>query len=948
MARLSLSVLGPFQISFDQQPVTGFESNKVRALLAYLVVEADRPHSRDALIGLLWPDRPEPAARSNLSQALANLRKAIGDATTHPSFLHITRDTIQINSDSDYELDVASFQALLTMCKEHSHRRLETCRSCAQRLRQAVELYRGDFLEQFYVPAGEAFEEWALIQRERLHRKALDALYILAEHHDRRSEYDRMRHYATRQLELDPWREEAYRQLMRALALSGQRSAALAQYEACCRVLAQELGAEPSQETVSLQAKIKASHLKPADQLHNLPTALTSLIGRKHELAEIDRLLETPACRLLTLTGPGGIGKTRLALQAASDHVGLFAHGVWLVELAALSDPTLVPQAIASALDLREQSIRPLHDLLIEFLKSREVLLVLDNFEQIVEAAPLVPELLTACPRLKMIITSRESLRVPGEWLYPVPPLAIPDEAQSKRLSLEASTDFSALMLFVERARAVRPDFALTPENTQTVATICRQLDGLPLAIELIAARIRLMSPQALLSRLTSDFTLHVDGLRGVPARQKTLHNAIAWSYDLLSREEQTLLARLAVFAGGFTLAAAQAITQLPNVVQGLTSLLDKSLLVRTLDEHGEARFNLLVMIHDFALDRLREFNEETVMRDRHAACFFELARQAEAHLSSPEEARWLDQLEHESSNMHAALTWSFARGALKETLLAVCQMWGFWTLRGSLAEGGQWCARLIAAYPEADDLKLRGLVVGIILAHQQNDLAQMRAYLNEARALAEVSGGELQTLVLREEALYAREQGNEAEAIAGLEQAVQLHRQEQSPHLSQALYWLAEIWMQRGELERSRPLWEEGLACARQRESVYYIGWGLGGLAHQSRLESKFEEAVDLSRESLAIKWQLQDRAGIAFSLEELALIAAQQGNFDRAVSLWSAAEHYRETIHSPMPRVWRVEGEIQLARASAQLGTDRFQAWQAAGRAMTIEQAIELALSA
>jgi tetratricopeptide (TPR) repeat protein len=505
---------------------------------------------------------------------------------------------------------------------------------------------------------------------------------------------------------------------------------------------------------------------------------------------------------------------------------------------------------------------------------------------------------------------------------------------------------FSALTLFAERARAVWPDFALTPENTQTVATICRQLDGLPLAIELIAARIRLLSPQALLSRLTSDFTLHADGMRALPARQKTLQNAIAWSYDLLSRDEQILLARLSVFAGGFSLAAVEATTQLPNVLQGVTSLLNKSLLVRTSDEHGEARFNLLVMVHDFALDRLREVDEESMMRDRHAACFFELARQADAHWLGPEEARWLDQLERESLNLHAALTWSFTRGALKETLLAVYHMWGLWVQRGRRAEGAYWCARLLAAYPEADDLKLRGLVLGIALARLRYDFAQMYVYLNEARPLAEVTGGKLRTILLREEALYARAQGHEAEAVAALERAIQLHRQEQSPNISEALYWLAEIWMMRGELEKSRPLWEEGLAHARQFGCAFHIGWGLGGLAHQSRLEGQFEKAVSLGRESLAIKWQHQDRIGIAFSLAELALIAAQQGNLDRAVRLWSAAQHYREIHHAPLSRAWQVEEEFHLARTSAQLGTDRFAALQADGRAMTLEQAIEFAL--
>ncbi len=315
MARLSLSVLGSFRVSLDQQPVTGFESNKVRALLVYLMVEADRPHSRDALIGLLWPDRPEPVARSNLSQALANLRKAVGDTSPQSSFLHITRDTIQMKRDSDYELDVAAFQALLTVCKQHAHRRLETCRSCAQRLQQAVELYRGDFLAHFSVPAGEAFDEWATIQRERLHQEALDALYHLTQHFEWRGDYVQALQHAQRQLELDPWREEAHRQAMRAMALTEQRSAALAQYEACRRILAEELGAEPAEETTALYEQIKAGTVLSHVQRRQWFIPSTHLIGREPELAEANAIwhkARTGEGQVLLISGEPGIGKTRL------------------------------------------------------------------------------------------------------------------------------------------------------------------------------------------------------------------------------------------------------------------------------------------------------------------------------------------------------------------------------------------------------------------------------------------------------------------------------------------------------------------------------------------------------------------------------------------------------------------------------------------------------------
>ena len=339
MTHLSLSVLGMLQVSLDGQPVVGFESNKTRALLAYLAVEAERPHSRDELAGLLWPEQPEQAARNNLRQTLANLRHAISDQTVDPAFLLITRETVQFNSGSDTWLDAAEFGDLLDACDVHIHRRSETCKSCAQRLQQAGDLYRGDFLDGFFLNDSTAFEEWALVKRENLRRKALHALYQLADYHERLGNYERALNYALQQLVLDPWREEAHRQAMRVLAYSGQRSAALAQYVTCRRVLTEELNAEPSQETMALYEQIKAGdpctrRKEGAEQHSDLPAPATPFIGRDKELTEIARLLENPACRLVTLTGPGGIGKTRLALQIATELAAEFDGGVHFVSLA--------------------------------------------------------------------------------------------------------------------------------------------------------------------------------------------------------------------------------------------------------------------------------------------------------------------------------------------------------------------------------------------------------------------------------------------------------------------------------------------------------------------------------------------------------------------------------------------------------------------------------------
>jgi predicted ATPase/DNA-binding SARP family transcriptional activator len=954
MPNLSLSLLGSFQATLDGQPVTGFESNKVRALLAYLAVEADRPHARDELIGLLWPDQPDATARANLRQALANLRHAIGDRTAATPFLSTTSDSIQFHLTEHGSIDAAAFSELIAACHVHAHRRLETCRTCAQRLQQAVELYRGDFLAQFVQSGSEAFEEWALIQRERLHRDMLDALYALAEHHDRRSEYDLVRRYATRQLELDPWREEAQRQLMRAFALNRQRSAALAQYETCRRVLAHELGAEPSQETVALHAKIKADRLPHADQQHNLPMALTSLIGRKQERAEIDRLLETSTCRRLTLTGPGGIGKTRLALQAASEHVGLFADGVWLVELAALSDPALVLPAIAPALGLREQGPHELRELLVDFLRPREVLLVLDNCEHLIEAcAQIVDDLTQACPQLSVLTTSREALKVAGEVIFRVPPLTTPDPWHIPATA--ALADYEAVQLFVERAMTALPDFVMTDAHGTIVAQICHRLDGVPLAIELAAARLTTLSVEQIAARLDDRLRLLTAGLRTALPRQQTLRATMDWSYDLLTGDERILFRRLAVFAGSWTFEATEVVVGqdclAPNkVLDGLTHLIDKSLVVVT-PQANEVRYRMLETIHEFACEKLSEADEIEAVRAHHLEFYVQFAEQVEPFLRDANQNQWLDRIEAEHDNLRAAFAWSLESGKATIGLHLAIALGDFWQRRSHVSEGSNWLGK---ALPAANPISVPTLADALIqlanLMWQQGNCQQASEFFEEGLMLCRKLGDPQRTArALSVGGKVAHAQGDRERAAWRLEESLALFREVGASDkwgTAIVLLWLADVRMRQGDNERAALLCEESLDLFRELGDSWGIAFSLGTAGEMARRQGDPTRAVALFAEALKLHWELGNKVNIPFSLEALAIVATVQGQPDRAARLWGAAEATREATNTPVPSSYENDYASFVEDARTQLTEPVFVAIWAEGRAMTLDQAIELAL--
>ncbi len=952
MARLALSLLGPVQVTRDGQLLRGLTYDKVRALLAYLAVEAERPQRRDALAGLLWPDQPDRKARHSLRQALATLRQALGDQTADPPFLLISYETVQFNPASDYELDVATFTALLAACDTHAHRQIEACPACTQRLAQAVPVYRGGFLEQFFLRDSAPFEEWALLTRERLHQQALQVLTDLASYHERRGEYAPMQRFAQRQIELEPWNETAHRQVMRALVQSGERGAALAQYERCRHILADELGVEPEEATTALYQRIRdgteAQGMQRAEEsratpIYNLPAQPTPLIGRHDELATLAALLCDPACRLVTIIGPPGIGKTRLSLAVAAHLRDEFEDGAVFVTLAPIRDPDLVATAIAQPLGVKEHANRSLLQSLKDELHDKRILVVVDNFEQVVDAAPLVSELLAAAPDLTVLVTSRVPLHLAGEHEYALPPLALPPRpshrsAPSSTMGKGAQagiagrsralspvwetgsggerdvTQYDAIRLFHTRAQAVNHAFAVTAANAPIVTEICYRLDGLPLAIELAAARVKLFTPQALLARLDHRLNILTGGARDLPPRQQTLRGAIDWSYHLLGAEAQALFRRLGVFVGGWTLDAAEAIAselKIENeelrkdlqerailnsqfsILNLLAALMDQSLIKQEPEPDDEPRFTMLETIREYALERLAGSGELEERRRRHVEYYLVLAEEAEPHLRGHGQVLWLDRLEREYDNLRAALRWALDTGVIEMAMQLCGALHDFWDIRCYYSEARDWLDAALS-HPEAlapTRARAEALIAAGRLAKHS---ATKSAYAEESLAISRVLGYKLGIArALRLLGVVAQLHGDYAQAVARDEESLAISRElKDKRHIAWALGGLAHTASLQDDKERWAALNEEGLVLSRELGDNEGIASRLINLGEYARMQGDNMHAAACYEETLRLAWELRDRGTAVIALLNLGFVALHHGDLARATA------HFTESL--------------------------------------------------
>ena len=698
--------------------------------------------------------------------------------------------------------------------------------------------------------------------------------------------------------------------------------------------------------------------LKTLDaRMNNLPAQPTPLVGRERELGEVRDLLRGEGVRLLTLTGPGGIGKTRLGLQVAADLLDEFEDGVFFVELAPITDPALVASAIAEALGVVEAGDQPLEEVLKDYLRDKELLLLLDNFEQVLGAAQRGGKLLSACPKLKVLATSRSVLRVYGEQEYPVPPLELPSPGRLP--PIDRLSQYEAVRLFIERAKAAKPDFSVTDGNAPAVAEICARLDGLPLAIELAAARIKLLTPSAMLERLGSRLKLLGGGARDLPERQRTLRGTIEWSHALLEEGEQMLFARLAVFSGGRTLEAIEAICDakgdLPvDTLDGVSSLLDKSLLRQEEGPEGEPRFVMLETIHEYARERLEASGEAEETRRLHAEYFLALAEEAEPELSGADQLAYLERLEAEHDNFRAALTWSLDKEP--ETALRLASALArFWEKSSYFSEGSRWLEAALGQSDRVDAAATDSATRAKLLSEAgtfaffRTDFERAIVLHGEAlelyRQVGDESGVAFALLCLGAQHM---EKGDHERAAPFLEEALALsHRIGDKRNIAGTLHNLAEVERQRGNYERAKTLGMQSIALSREMEDKWQLAMVVGWLGLLAVWSGDDHDLAERSlEEALALDRELGNWAYGAYCLEGFAGLAEARAQGACAARLWGAAEALRTNIGAPLPLDARRLYERRMAAARSQLGEAAWEAAFAQGMAMSAEEAAEYAL--
>ena len=968
---------------------------KAAALVKFLALAPGHRLHREQAMDLLWPDLGRKAASNNLRRILHTARRVL-DPAAGSHYLVSEDESLVLCPQSDLWVDAEAFEAAARTAR-HSREPVA--------YEVALDLYYGDLLP------GDRYEEWAEEPRRRLQETYFSLLLGLARLHEERGEYKPAIGALRTVVAEELTREEAHTGLMRLYALSGNKGEALAQYGRLKEALARELGTEPAASSRALREEISSGRFPPQEAPalgsppeeslgageHNLPAPRTSFVGREREMVELKRSLSMT--RLLTLTGAGGSGKTRLAVKIARDLISVYPDGVWLVELAALSEVDLVAQKVAGALKVSDRPKELLIDTLVDALGDKGLLLVVDNCEHIVKAAAqLVDVLLDSCPRLRVLATSREPLGLEGEIIWQVAPLSLPtttDGGLDGGFTAESLMRCEAVRLFVERARLRLPDFELTQENAQAVARMCQKLDGIPLAIELATARMGALTVEQVAQRLEASLDVLKGISRSAEPRQQTLSATLDWSYNLLSEAEQALFRMLSVFAGGWTLEAAEAVCSAGGIGQEdvldlLSGLVDKSLVVARTSTGRAVRYRMLEPIRQYARMKLEESGETEAIRRQHAEYLVVLAEEEPEAFKGSRQPEWTRRLEEEHDNLRAALSWSLESGEVKLGLRLAGAAQPFWARRGHYDEGRRWLEAMLAMDGRVPAAVRANALRGVgWLALWQADIDGAASAAEKGLRLSSQTGNEGVAIDLR--ILL----GFTATYLADYEQATELF--EESLKLSQesgdgwgiaaSLLHLGNVSGDQGHHKQAMMFYEESLDLCRKLGYAVLLADTLTNLGYESLLEGEHERATALNEEAAALYreqgfkdariefpldnlgWaallggdherartlheeslilcrELGNKHIAAESLEGLACIAVVRKKAERSARLFGAAEAQREVLGITQLRAARDLREPYLDTARSQLD----EAWEVAvaeGRAMSFEDAIEYALS-
>ena len=941
---IHIHLLNRFSITVGQRDVTQaiHSSRIIRYMIALLALQDQHCLHREQLVEHLWPEE-----RCNIQVKLNRLFQHLHRARTllksdkSINLLSIYNEVVTLARPNELFVDVAAFREAATIAQRTQ---------IPEDYQIALDIYGGALLPSEII-------DWVHLEREQLSMQYQSLLYEAAHLQHARGHITKAIDLFYRHIASDPIHEETYCELFKLHAQQGQQREIQQLYKRLQEALQREFDdPTPDEETQQLyqqimdgQIEIRPIAMPPRRTQHNLPHPLTSFIGREDELATLPSLLHEN--RLITLTGPGGCGKTRLALEIAPNLTSQFPDGIWWIDVAAITEAPLVAQSIALVLGLHEQPDATLIETIISYLQARNVLLILDNCEHVqVTCATLTEELLQQCSQLHVLTTSRVCLGVDGEVVRPLSPLSLPHTTHL--LSLDRTKASEAIRLFSARARMVDPSFRITTDNVAVVSTICIRLDGLPLAIQLAAARVRVLSVQQIAERLNNRFEFLTNNQRSARPQHTTLRETVEWSYSLLQRSERQLFNRLAVFVGGWSLEAAETIGAVADIdtVQIhdlLFSLVDNSLVMVEATTNGPKRYRMLETLREYAWEQLEGCNEHFATQQRHAIYYTELAEEAEEALYTPQRDEWIRRLEREHDNIRAALRWMLDHDSTNAAILGA-SLWRFWYLRGHLSEGRQWLESILVF--DAIPVALRAKVfsgIGLITC-EQGDYNQAQSYYDESLQMYRTLDNKVEIArILSRMGSMVRRQEKYLLAIDLYQESLQIKQTlGDLQGVAATLNNLGNTAHEQQQYDQAKTFIEQSLAIYRKLEDRQWEAVALYNLGDVALSQGYKHQAKQHFIASLQLWQETEHLWSSICCIEGLAAVAALDGALERAICLWGATVELRKAFAISLPIPDRVRNDQRIKNTRNQIAPARFQlAWEA-GQVLSLSQVIIYAL--